>query len=76
MLRHVDHDNWEILAQQFRCSVVLECSFDEAVKQRVWSVGLAEEFWVELAGNVEGMTGQFDHFSEFAFGGDAADDEA
>ena len=56
--------------------MVLEGGFDEAVEQRVRGVGLAEEFWVELAGNVEGMAGQFDHFSEFAFGGDAANDEA
>ena len=39
---------------------------DEALEQRMRLMRLAQEFWMELAGEEERMPGQFDHFDEFA----------
>lgn len=48
------------LAMRLRHAVVIQRCFDEAVENRVWIIGLAAEFGVELASDKERMRRQFD----------------
>src|SRR5256885_11296668 len=49
---------------------------DEAFEERVWLVGFAVEFGMELAGDEEGVFRYFDDFDEFAIGRVATEGEA
>ena len=47
-------------------AVVVHGGLDEAVEDGVRVVGLGQEFWVELAGDEEGMGGDFHDLCEFS----------
>src|SRR6266853_629867 len=49
---------------------------NEAFEERMRLMGLAVEFWMELAGDEEWMLWQFDNFDQFAIGSVAAETEA
>jgi hypothetical protein len=49
---------------------------NEPSKQRMWLVWFAVKFRMELAGNIEWMFFQFDHFNELSFRRGAADDKS
>ena len=55
---------------------VMVAGGDEAAEERVRAVGFAQELRVELAGEVEGMFLQLDHFHELAVGRGAAEGQA